>query len=77
MRRDGTDNPLTENEIIQILDPKGDISKVEFKIRRKMYDKYPRPLSKKEKERMEEQKEEEELEAEFQKLYGLSDDDNT
>ena len=75
MQREESQNPLLEEELVQLLNPKGDISDMEMMIRKNLYIKFPRKLSKKERERMEEQQMQEKLEEEFQKLYGLDEDD--
>ena len=73
MKREESEDPLLEEELMQLLNPKGDISEIEMMIRKNLYIKFPRKLSKKERERMEEQQMQEKLEEEFQKLYGLED----
>ena len=75
MKREESEDPLLEEELMQLLNPKGDISETEMMIRKNLYFKFPRKLSKKERERMEEQQMQEKLEEEFQRLYGLEDDE--
>ena len=50
---------------------------MELKIKQHLYNRYPRPLTKKEKQEIEEEKDKEEMEEYFQKLYGpKGDSDN-
>ena len=65
---------MTVGELRKIMDPDNKLSEDEFKIKRLLYNKYPRPLTKKERDECKEEQERERLEELFQKKYGEEED---
>ena len=64
-----------DDELKTILDPENKLSDRALLVKKQLFNKYPRQLNKKERERMAEQKMMEDLEAEFQLMYGLDESD--
>ena len=67
---------MTEDELRKIMDPDQKMKEMDFKVKRYLYMKYPRPLTKKEKEEAQEMQERDELEAYFLSTFGETEQKN-
>ena len=65
-----------ERELKEILDPTGTLPAIEMKVKRGLFNKYPRKLTRRELKIIEERKEQQEIEEAFQRMYGLKEDDS-
>ena len=71
-----TGAPFLQEDLDAILNPDKKLSENEQLVKKQLYYKYPRKFNKKELERIKERELMETLEAEFQKMYGLEEEDD-
>ena len=67
---------MLEEDLELILDPRKELTKIQLMVKKKLFDKYPKPLSKEEQRRAEEQQMMKEMEEELQNMYKGEDEED-